>query len=121
MKNKHSFLTDKSIASLMLPSFSTQDLFYLMNKRSKYLTNLKNAVDNFKAKQTLIDARADNIKRQQLMNYQGEYDRIVAALNHSAYRGLNNDMLKNRLRELKALGKNGIKDTAIYDGEVFRL
>ena len=46
-----------------------------MRKRSYYLDNLKNAVDNFKAKQTLVDARAENIKRQQMMNYQSEYDR----------------------------------------------
>ena len=50
MKTKHSFLTDKSIASFMLPGFSKQDLFYNMNKRSRYLDNLKKAVDNFKAK-----------------------------------------------------------------------
>ena len=42
-----------------------------MYKRGKYLDNLKKAVDNFKAKQTLIDARAENIKRQNQMNYQG--------------------------------------------------
>ena len=48
----------------MLPGFSKQDLFYHMNKRSHFLDNLKRAVDNFKAKQTLVDARAEilNVK-----------------------------------------------------------
>ena len=45
-----------------LPDFSKQDLFYDMHKRVRYLDNLKKAVDSFKAKQTLVDARAENIK-----------------------------------------------------------
>ena len=119
MKTKHSFLTapearlsmatDKSIASFMLPGFSKQDLFYHMNKRSSYLDNLKKAVDNFKAKQTLVDARAENIKRQNMLNYQSEYDRIISALNHSAYRGLDRDMLKRRRNELQRLGVNAVR------------
>jgi hypothetical protein len=44
--------------SSFLPDFSKQDLFYDMHKRSRYLENLKKAIDNFKAKQTLVDARA---------------------------------------------------------------
>ena len=104
MKTKHSFLTDKSIASFMLPGFSKQDLFYNMNKRSQYLDNLKRAVDNFKAKQTLVDARAENIKRQQMMNYQSEYDRIISALRQSAIPGFTKEMLRERRRELRELG-----------------
>ena len=109
MKTKQSFLTDKSIASFMLPGFSKQDLFYHMNKKSKYLDNLKRAVDNFKAKQTLVDARAENIKRQQMMNYQSEYDRILSALNHSAAPGLDRAMLKRRRNELQKLGVNAVR------------
>ena len=93
----------------MLPGFSKQDLFYNMNKRSRYLDNLKRAVDNFKAKQTLVDARAENIKRQNMLNYQSEYDRIISALNHSAFRGLDRDMLKRRRNELQKLGVNAVR------------
>jgi hypothetical protein len=40
--------------SSFLPDFSTKDLFYDMHKRSRYSDNLKKAIDNFKAKQTLV-------------------------------------------------------------------
>ena len=109
MKNKPSFLTNKSIAPFMLPGFSTQDLFYHMNTRSRYLTHLKNAVDNFKARQTLIDARVENIKRQQLTNYQGEYDRIMAAVNRSAIPGLSEAMLRKRESDLKKLAGKALR------------
>ena len=91
-----------------LPDFSKRNLFNDMHKRSYYLTNLKKAVDNFKAKQTLVDARAANIKRQQMVNYQSEYDRIMFALNHSAVRGLDMAMLRKRRIELEKLGAKAI-------------
>ena len=94
MKTKASFL----------PDFSKKDRFYDMRKRSHYLENLKKVVDNFKAKQTLVDARANNIKRQQMLNYQGEYDRIIGALQSSAIPGLDKDMLRRRRDELRKLG-----------------
>ena len=84
-----------------LPDFRKKDLFYDMRKRSHYLENLKKAVDNFKAKQTLVDARANNIKRQQMLNYKGEYDRIIGALQSSAIPGLDKDMLRRRRDELR--------------------
>lgn len=101
MKSKISFLPDFS---------KKRDLFYDMRKRSYYLDNLKKAVDNLKAKQTLVDARAENIKRQNMMNYLGEYDRIIAALNQSAIPGVNRDMLRKRRDELKKkLGVKAVK------------
>ena len=104
MKSKVSFL----------PDFSTKDLFYEMHKRSRYLDNLKKAVDNFKAKQTLVDARAENIKRQQMMNYKSEYDRIIGALNSSAIPGLNRDMLRRRRDELKQITANAIRGNTAF-------
>ena len=104
MKSKISFL----------PDFSKQDLFYNMRKRSYYLDNLKKAVDNFKAKQTLVDARAENIKRQQMMNYQSEYDRIIAALNQSAIPGVTRNMLKERRNELRKLGVKAVKNNPVF-------
>ena len=96
-----------------LPNFSKRDLFHDMHKRSSYLTNLKKAVDNFKAKQTLVDARAENIKRQQMLNYQGEYDRIIYALQHSAAPGLDREMLEQRrpmlLKRARELIDIGVK------------
>ena len=85
-----------------------------MRKRSYYLDNLKKAVDNFKAKQTLVDARAENIKRQQMMNYQSEYDRIISALNQSAIPGLNRDMLRERRNELRKLGVKAVKNNPVF-------
>ena len=99
MKNKSSFL----------PDFSKRDLFFDMRRRSNYLDNLKRVVDNFKAKQVLIDARAENIKRQQMLNYQGEYDRIINALRHSAVPGLNRAMLKKRRDELQNIGVKAVR------------
>ena len=96
MKSKASFL----------PDFSKKDLFYEMHKRSHYLDNLKKVVDNFKAKQALVDARAENIKRQNMLNYQGEYDKIVQALRHSAIPGVTKEMLRDRRLRLKELGVN---------------
>ena len=93
----------------ILPDFSKRNLFNDMHKRSYYLTNLKKAVDNFKAKQTLVDARAANIKRQQMVNYQSEYDRIMSALNHSAIAGLTHEMLDNRRKELQKLGVKAVR------------
>ena len=75
-----------------------------MHKRNHYLENLRKAVDNFKAKQTLVDARINNIKRQQMLNYQSEYDRIIGALNSSAIPGVDKDMLRRRRDELRKLG-----------------
>ena len=86
-----------------LPDFSKKDLFYDMHKRNHYLENLRKAVDNFKAKQTLVDARINNIKRQQMLNYQSEYDRIIGALNSSASPGVDKDMLRRRRDELRKL------------------
>ena len=80
-----------------------------MHKRSYYLTNLKKAVDNFKAKQTLVDARAANIKRQQMVNYQSEYDKIIFALNHSATPGLGLVMLDDRRKELQNIGVKAVR------------
>ena len=97
-----------------LPDFSKRNLFNDMHKRSYYLTNLKKAVDNFKAKQTLVDARAENIKRQQMLNYQGEYDRIMFALNHSAIAGLDRDMLDDRRKELQKLGVKAVRLNPMY-------
>ena len=85
-----------------------------MRKRSYYLDNLKKAVDNFKAKQTLVDARAENIKRQQMMNYQSEYDRIIAALNQSAISGVTRNMLKERRNELRKLGVKAVKNNPVF-------
>ena len=97
-----------------LPDFSKINLFNDMHKRSYYLTNLKKAVDNFKAKQTLVDARAANIKRQQMMNYQSEYDRIIFALNHSAAPGLDLVMLDDRRKELQKLGVKAVRLNPMY-------
>ena len=104
MENKVSFL----------PDFSKKDLFYDVRKRSYYLDNLKKAVDNFKAKQTLVDARAENIKRKQMMNYQSEYDRIIAALNQSAIPGVTRNMLKEIRNELRKLGVKAVKNNSVF-------
>ena len=91
MKTKPSFL----------PDFSKRDAFEHMNTRINYLARLKDVTDGFKAKQALIDARARNIQNQNMLNYQGDYDRIIYALNHSAIPGLNRDLLRKRREELK--------------------
>ena len=44
-----------------------------------------------------------------MLNYQSEYDRIIYALNHSAIRGLDRDMLKRRRNELQKLGVNAVR------------
>ena len=44
-----------------------------------------------------------------MLNYQSEYDRIISALNHSAFRGLDRDMLKRRRNELQKLGVNAVR------------
>ena len=92
-----------------LPDFSKKDLFYDMHKRNHYLENLRKAVDNFKAKQTLVDARANNIKRQQMLNYLSEYDRIIGALNSSAIPGLDKDMLYRRRDELRNIMRKALR------------
>ena len=98
-----------------LPNFSKRNLFDDVPKRSYYLTNLKKkAIDNFKAKQTLVDARAANIKRQQMVNYQSEYHRIMSALNHSAEPGLDLWMLDNRRKELQKLGVKAVRLNPMY-------
>ena len=92
-----------------LPDFSKRDVFHHLNNKINYLTRLKDITDGFKAKQTLIDARARNIHNQNMLNYQGEYDRIIYALNHSAIGGLNSDMLRKRRDELRKLGVNAVR------------
>ena len=99
MKTKPSFL----------PYFSKRDAFEHMNNRINYLARLKDVTDGFKAKQALIDARARNIQNQNMLNYQGEYDRIIYALNHSAIPGLNRDLLRTRCEELKKLGVKAVR------------
>ena len=91
-----------------LPKFSKRDVFHHLHNKINYLTRLKDVTDGFKAKQTLIDARKKNIEHQNMLNYQGEYDRIIHALNHSAIRGLNKQMLKRRRKELQDLTKDSI-------------
>ena len=99
MKTKPSFL----------PDFSKRDVFDHMNNKINYLARLKDVTDGFKAKQALIDARARNIQNQNMFKYQGEYDRIIYALNHSAIPGLNRDLLRKRREELKKLGVNAVR------------
>ena len=99
MRNKPDFL----------PTFSKRDVFGHLNNKINYLTQLKHITDGFQAKQTLIDARAKNIQNQNMMNYQGEYDRIIYALNHSALPGLTRPMLKKRRNELQKLGVEAVK------------
>ena len=64
MRNKPDFL----------PTFSKRDVFGHLHNKINYLTQLKHITDGFQAKQTLIDARERNIQRQNMLNYQGEYD-----------------------------------------------
>ena len=92
-----------------LPNFSKRDVFAHMNNRINYLTRLKDITDGFQAKQTLIDARVRNIENQNMLNYKGEYDRIIYALNHSAVSGLNREMLKRRRNKLQNLGLGAVK------------
>jgi hypothetical protein len=99
MRNKPDFL----------PTFSKRDVFAHMNNKINYLTRLKDVTDGFKAKQTLIDARARNIQNQQMLNYQSEYDRIIYALRHSAAPGLNRPLLKKRRDELQKLGVKAVR------------
>jgi hypothetical protein len=98
MKDKVSFL----------PSFSKRDVFDNMLNRINYLTRLKDITEGFKAKHALIDARAKHIRNQNMLNYQGEYDRIIHALNHTAAPGLSRDMLKSRRKELEKLGVKAV-------------
>ena len=99
MKTKPSFL----------PDFSKRDAFDHMHNRVNYLTRLKDVTDGFKAKHALIDARDKHIRNQNMLNYQGEYNRIIYALNHSAIPGLNRDLLKKRRDELRKLGVKAVK------------
>jgi len=99
MKTKPSFL----------PYFSKRDAFEHMNNRINYLARLKDVTDGFKAKQALIDARVKHIHNQSMLNHQGEYNRIMYALNHSAIPGLNRDLLRKRREELKKLGVKAVR------------
>ena len=92
-----------------LPDFSKRDVFAHLHNKINYLARLKDITDGFKAKQTLIDARAKNLNNQNMLNYQGEYDRIIYALNHSAVPGLNRQLLKKRRDELHKLGVRAVK------------
>ena len=98
---------------MFLPNFSKRDVFHHMKNKINYLTRLKDVTDGFKAKQTLIDARKKNIENQNMLNYQGEYDRIIHALNHSAIAGLDRRMLKRRRNELQKLGVNAIRTNPV--------
>lgn len=100
MRNKPSFL----------PDFSKRDPFDHMQSRISYLARLKDVTDGFKAKQFLIDARAKNIRNQNMLNHQGEYDRIIYALNHSAVPGLNRPLLKARRKQLEKLGVKAVRN-----------
>jgi len=91
-----------------LPNFSKRDVFNHMNNKINYLSRHKDVTDGFKAKQFLIDARKKHIQHQNMLNYQGEYDRIIHALNHSAIGGLTRDMLRKRRDELRKLGINSV-------------
>ena len=91
-----------------LPNFSKRDVFNHMNNKINYLTRLKDITDGFKAKKFLIDSRKKHIDHQNYLNYQGEYDRITHALNHSSVPGLNREMLKRRRNELQKLTKDSI-------------
>jgi hypothetical protein len=84
-----------------LPNFSKRDVFAHMNYKINYLTRLKDITDGFKAKQTLIDARVRNIQNQNMLNYQGERDRIIYDLSHTALHGLTREMLKMRRNKLQ--------------------
>ena len=98
-KSKHHFL----------PDYSHRDPFGHMNNRLNYLSRLKDVTDGFKAKQYLIDARRKHLQNQQMLNYQGEYDRIMHALGNSAMPGLNIESLRNRRAELHKLGVKALQ------------
>ena len=48
------------------------------------------------------------------MNYQSEYDRIIAALNQSAIPGVTKNMLKERRNELRKLGVKAVKNKPVF-------
>jgi hypothetical protein len=99
MRNKPDFL----------PTFSKRDVFGHLHNKINYLTQLKHITDGFQAKQFLIDAHARNVQRQNMLNYQGEYDRIIYALNHSALPGLTREMMKRRRNKLVNLGVEAVR------------
>jgi hypothetical protein len=101
-------MSNKKIPSF-LPNFSKRDVFAHMNNKINYLTRLKDVTDGFKAKQTLIDARVRNIENQNMLNYQGEHNRIIYALNHVALPGLTREMFKRRRNRFQELGFGAVK------------
>ena len=54
-----------------------------------------------------------------MLNYQGEYDNIIYALNHTAAPGLSRDQLLKRRKELQKLGIKAVKVQSPYEQDDF--
>jgi len=94
--------------SSILPKPSYNDPLKHLKTRIDYLNRVKQLIDGNRARTALIDARDRNIKLQNMLNYQTEYDKIHYALNHSASPGLSRQQLINRQDELRKLGIKGV-------------
>ena len=75
-----------------------------ITKQLAYYKRVQKEIDARKTKASLIMLRKQWIEKQNITNYQNEYDRIRGILNTSVTGALTNDILNDRKVKLEKIG-----------------
>ena len=75
-----------------------------ITKQLAYYKRVQKEIDARKTKASLIMLRKQWIEKQNITNYQNEYDRIRGILNTSVTGALTNDILNERKVKLEKMG-----------------
>jgi len=71
---------------------------------SHYMKKLKDQLESYNTKQSLINFRKNLLERRKINNYSNEYENLRSILAHSVLPFQTKDMVEKRIAELKKLG-----------------
>ena len=80
------------------------DMQAIIKHKLSYFKQVQADIDSRKTKASLIMLRKQWLDKQQVNNYQNEYDRIRGILNTSVTGELTNDILNKRKLKLEQMG-----------------
>ena len=99
-KRKSSFGHDNRPVTLQ-----QNDMAKHISNRLHYFKNLQKQLDAHATKASSIALRKQWLEKQKKVNYQSEYDRVRGEIAQSVFHGgVSTTSLKNRQKELEALG-----------------
>jgi hypothetical protein len=89
-------------------SVSKQKLNYYSKLQIEQIKHLKDHIDAYRTRAASVALRKEILEKQNMRNYQSEYERIRAHLEDSAIPFKTREGLKTRAVHLKALGAKAV-------------